>query len=312
MILHLYRPQLFDARMEQMLSTPWGRAKLATNEALWEIQSARIVYDPQGLLSRARIRSREFFVSQAARMIRLKATQLQLRTLSRRLSGLGGTASREGRNRAAIPVATGILSLGGKGTSHGLCGLVQALLCQIGDSQPGRAGLWVGAKRAARGMRLCGGADPLHGMRYCQHMDVMRECADEAQLQTRLIPIAERAVDVAFSALSRRRPADCEETQRLVAYYRRLAAHDAETALVLLRGEMARELHSDPAYLAVCGIDLGENEGPADAWPELLARLSSALVAAQAVDTFIKRLTPELLDYAAAAKDCGDSCAPPL
>ncbi len=300
-VLHLHRPQLYGVRIERMLSTPWGRAKLATNDQLWELRSAQIIHDPQGALDAARKRSGEFLAGHEARMARLRATELQLRMLTRRLSGLGGIADREGRNRAALPVATGIYSLADREAFRGLCGLVLVLLCQIGDVQPGRAGLWAAAQEVARRLELCGVDNPFCGIRSSKHMEAVGERANQGELRTRLTLTAMEAVDVATSALSRNKPGDGKEIRRLAAYYRRLVAGDVENALVLLRGEMARELHSDPAYLAVCGIEPGNSQSPADAWPELLARLSSALVAAQAMTTLMTRLTPEMLNRAANA-----------
>lgn len=287
-----------------MLETPWGRTKLCVSDEAWELHSARIVDDTYGILDCARIQIRSLLSRPEALVTRVRAGRWELQVLMRRLAKLASTSDRAGRTSRAMQLAAGIFALSGREQYSGMCGLALRVLCHIGAANPGRSGLWTGARLVARDLGLGDVGEPIRGIRLA-HGISPGGGGGNGQLEKTAL----EALEVAMSALADLPTAHPEGLAPLDSYYRRVISLDPEGALVLVRGETARQLRADARYLRVCGVASEATGGweAADAWPDLLARLSTVLTSAQAVVTLCNRFSPELLQatmsLAAAAKD---------
>jgi hypothetical protein len=310
--VHHHRPNLYGGRLHNLLSTPWGRAKLTATDEFWELRAARIIEDPEGIIEPAHLCARKLASYQDARTTRTRASLFQLHTLTTQLTRLAGMPERHQRRNAALRLATGIYALSRREDFCGLCGLILKNLCQAGDAgYGGPAGLWANGHAIGTYVEINGAQSPLAGLRAC-HGFRPWTTPPSAVYRSAMTALATESLALALGALSQLRGQEECAVERLGSYYRQMIAQDAEQALVTIRGEMARELHGNPTYLTVCGVRpvAAEGSDPADSWPELLARLSSALTGAQATTSLGLGLASEAFAQAAAAHvDAGESPA---
>ncbi len=289
-----------------MLETPWGRTKLCVSDEAWELAAACVLDDPQGILEASRLLVHTFLSRPEALLTKMRAGSWELRMLMRRLTKMASTADRAGRANGALALTAGIYALSAREQYSGVCGLSLRVLHYAAGQYPRQRGLWTTGRRVARWLGLLESMEPLRGIRLAHGI---RPDWGADQLKASAV----KASEIALQALAQTADFTPSDLEALGCYYRALISEDPEDALMLMRGETARNLRTDVRYLVTCGLmpESGEGKELADAWPELLARLSAALSSGQAVVSLCNRLTAELVDMtlAAAAKD--DEDGPP-
>ncbi len=270
--IHLRSPRLYLHSLDRLVLTPWGRARLATDEDAWELTRAAVLIDPEGTLERTRTRAVELLSRRGMGRARVAGTLARLAPVERRTAALARVTKGPDRSRLALSFARGLFALGPRDEYSGLIGLTLRLASQMAG---GQVLTWYLREEAARGVAL---ALPQLDLRAALS-EAMGTCG---LTEDETADLTARTIAAAHAEAERSLPVSPQVLINLERYERMARCGKAVEALLLLRGDAARWLGRHPAYLALCGVVApGEQTELAAAWPHLLAVLSTWFAALQ-------------------------------